>query len=835
MFRNIFASLHIGVLLAVASLGVSLFAGEQDTAKIDFARDVQPILSDKCYTCHGPDESTRQADLRLDTEAGLLSHSNVIPGNPDDSELIRRLTSDDPDERMPPPDSNLRITNAEVKSIRSWVEAGAKWSRHWAYQPISRTRPPRNYNFHSSNPIDSFVAARLQSESLSPGPPADRRRLIRRATLDLTGLPPTPEEVNDFIRDGAPSAFECVVDRLLASPAYGERMAWPWLDAARYSDSNGFQGDGERTMWPWRDWTITAINDNLAYDQFTVWQIAGDQLPNATSRQKLATGFCRNHMINGEGGRIPAENRVEYIFDQLETVGTIWLGMTMQCCRCHDHKFDPITQDEYFQLFAFFNQTPVDGSGGNPQTPPVLPVASESQQRELEHLDDRAVEAAQRVARYEATHGGIGKLFNAETAPAAGESTEPIFETAPNSRSIEQLKQLEQHSAETHPDYAAMIKSLRELSERRQVVKSSLPRVMIMEDMDEDKYRTTHVLERGLYNKPLHEVSASTPAALLPLAVTSNSSNPNRLDLARWLVAPDHPLTARVTVNRLWQTFFGTGLVETAEDFGRQSKRPSHPMLLDWLASELIRTDWDTKHIVRLIVTSSVYQQSSKNPESIKLDPTNRLLARGPRFRLPSWMLRDQALSVAGLLTRPIGGPPVKPYQPAGVWSDATFGKKKYERDRGENLYRRSIYVFWRRIVGPTMFFDAGKRQTCEVRITRTNTPLHALATLNDIAFVEAARAMAQRLFVDVEGDDSSRMDYAFQLATSRLPSDEERVRLLQRLGDLETYYERHSDDAGKILSTGDSSHETSIPPAKHAAYTCICLLILNLDETLTN
>jgi hypothetical protein len=719
-------------------------------AAVDFARDVLPILSENCFACHGPDEKARKGDLRLDTKDDALRTVApvVVPGKSGESELVRRLTTDDPREVMPPPKAKKTLTPQQVATLKRWIDEGAAWGKHWAFDPPRRGNVPST-KYQISNPIDAFVFARLEKEGLKPSPEAAKETLIRRVTLDLTGLPPTPAEVDAFLKDTGPDAYSKVVERLLASPRYGERMVWEWLDAARYADSNGYQGDQERTMWPWRDWAVQALNADLPFDRFTVEQLAGDLLPNATRDQKLATGFLRNHMINGEGGRIPEENRVEYVMDMAETVGTVWLGLTFNCCRCHDHKFDPLKQTEYYGLFAFFNQTPVTGGGGDPQGQPAIEVAPEGE-----------------PAKIGAIAGG-----------------------------------------------AAV---------RR------LPRVMVM--ADQAKPRDTFVYLKGLYNKPGDKVSAGVPAVLGRLPTVAPR---NRLTLANWLVSADNPLTARVVVNREWQRFFGVGLVKTVEDFGVQGERPPNQELLDWLAVEFREKGWSLKRLVRLIVTSAAYRQSSKvTPALAERDPENRLLARGPRYRLPSWMIRDQALAASGLMVPAVGGKPVHPYQPPGVWEEATFGQKKYAQDHGDALYRRSLYTFWRRIVGPTAFFDAGSRQTCTVKQARTNTPLHALATLNDVTYVEAARALAERVMA--EPDDGKRVEAAYRRVLARRPSAEEATVLLAGLDRLRKQYRADPGAAKKLLAVGESKRNEKLDPAEHAAVTGLCLTVLNLDEALT-
>jgi hypothetical protein len=807
--------------------------------KVDFSRDVLPILSDNCFLCHGPDAKNRKAKLRLDDEKSAKQprgdSAAIVSGKSAQSEVYRRLTATDPSEVMPPPRTKRKLSPKQVALIKRWIDEGAAWGEHWALTrlvrpPVPRLGPLADWE---RNPIDAFIIARLQKEGLDPSPEASRETLIRRVSLDLTGLPPTPAEVDAFVSDPSPQAYEKVVDRLLASPHFGERMSWDWLDAARYADSNGYQGDADRTMWPWRDWVIEAFNRNLPYDEFTIWQLAGDLLPGATREEKLATAFCRNHPINGEGGRIPEENRVDYVMDMAETTGTVWLGLTFNCCRCHDHKYDPLARRDYYRLFAFFNQTPVDGGGGNPQTPPVIEVATAEQKAQLARLEEAARQTAAALEHFEQTffprpeRQAADQSARADTLPDA---VKVILKLPAAARNPGQLAQLEKQWTRDRPDYVKHVRQLRTAIEARDGLSRSLPRVMIMENMK--KPRETYMLDKGLYDKRGKVVTAGVPARLPPLPAGAPA---NRLGLARWLVAAENPLTARVTVNRFWQQFFGIGLVKTPEDFGVQGEKPSHAELLDWLAVEFRDSAWDIKRLCRLLVTSATYRQSAKvTPALHERDPSNRLLARGPRFRMPSWMLRDQALAAAGLLVRHIGGTPVRPYQPPGVWEDATFGTRQYRQDKGEALYRRSLYTFWRRIVAPTEFFDTASRQTCWVKQTRTNSPLHALVTLNDTTYVEAARALAERVLTTAGPEPGQRIELAFRLVLARRPTAEEARVLRAGLERVRREFAESPEAARKLLRTGESPRNEALDPIDHAAHAALCSALLNLDEALT-
>jgi hypothetical protein len=810
-------------------------------AAIDFSRDIQPILSENCYQCHGPDAGRRKAKFRLDTQEGaygLVSkaqdHKAIVPGKPDEGTLVERIFSTDSDEMMPPPDSNRSLTDVQKQLLKQWIIQGAPWGKHWALVPPQRPNPPHvKHAEWPINAIDPFILSRLEDEHLAPSLDAPKETLIRRVTLDLTGLPPTPADVEAFVHDPSPEAYERVVDRLLNSPRYGERMVWEWLDAARYADTNGYQGDNTRTMWPWRDWAIKALNDNMPFDQFTIEQLAGDLLPGATTDQKVATGFCRNHMINGEGGRIAEENRVDYVMDQAETVSTVWLGLTVGCARCHDHKFDPITQKDYYSLFAFFNQTPVNGGGGSGQTEPVVDFATPAQKDKLKSLDASVKLTATEVTRIEKEIFPFpeGKTI-VESPKLAGVSgsTAATLKGPPEKRYLPSFKEIVPKLKATEPVYVAAVEKFLKAMDDRQQFNSSIPRVMVMQDMP--KPRETFVLIKGAYDKHADVVTANTLASLPPLAADAPK---NRLALARWLVSPGHPLTARVTVNRMWQQFFGTGLVKTVDDFGIQGEKPVNAPLLDWLATEFVASEWNIKAMHRLIVNSHAYRQSSKvSADLAERDPENRLLARGPRFRLPAFMLRDQALFASGLLTEKVGGPPVKPYQPPGIWEEATFGFIKFQQDHGDSLYRRSVYTFWRRIVGPTEFFDTATRQACTVRQSRTNTPLQALTTLNDTTYVEAARVMAERVIKNGGTSPDDRIRFAWRLTMARTPGDREISLLRKSLDRLLAQYQSDPSAAARLLAVGEARRDEKLSAVEHAAYTGMCLAILNTDEAMT-
>jgi hypothetical protein len=785
--------------------------------RLDFNRDVRPILSDACFACHGPDKSKRKADLRLDTPAGKKV---VAPGKPTESELVKRITSTDTDEMMPPPKSGRSLTAAQRDVLRKWVEQGAEWQPHWAYVVPKRAEIPAVKDPASAaNPIDRFIFARLEKEGLKPSPEAPRHVLIRRLSLDLTGLPPTPAEVEVFVNDRAPDAYEKLVDRLLASPRFGERLAYDWLDAARYADSNGYQEDLTRTSWPWRDWVVRAFNRNLPFDQFTVDQIAGDLLPGATTDQKVATGFHRNVMLNGEGGRVAEESRIDYVVDRVDTTAQVWLGLTLGCCRCHDHKFDPFTQKEYYRLSAYFNSVAetgaVDRRGPNQvgNANPVLRVPTKEQERFL-FESTRTIRALESVVKQTAPKATPGDLHR---AAAFGLMRNPIV-------------LISEAILHPSPAFADASRTLARAKKTLDETNKAVVETMVMQDLP--KPRESFILVRGAWDKHGEKVSPSVPELLGKLPA---DAPPNRLALAKWLVSPNNTLTARVIVNRYWQLLFGTGLVKTAEDFGVQGDPPTHPELLDWLSVEFRDSGWDLKQLLRLVVTSNTYKQSSKvTPESLERDPANRLLARGPRYRLSSHALRDQAVFASGLLVERAGGPPVLPYQPPNIWEEFSFNHIHYVQGHGDDLYRRSLYTFWRRTVAPPELFDTAARQVCVVRPSRTNTPLHALTTLNDVTYAEAYRVLAERMMKEGGSTPADRIAYAFRLTLARDPTPAERDVLVAAFERLRRQYATDKAAAEKVVGQGEKPRDPELEVAELAAYAGVASVILNTDEALT-
>lgn len=788
------------MLAAMWLHGLSVNGSPAAEPVVDFQRDIRPILSNACFDCHGPDAKARKAKLRLDLPArdALVGGDKaiIVPGRPEQSELMRRITAADAAERMPPAKHTRQLKAGEIELLRRWIVQGAKWQTHWALTPPGRPALPKvAQGAWPRNGIDAFILARLEKEGLRPAAEANRTTLIRRVTLDLTGLPPTPREVDAFLADSAADAYEKLVDRLLASPRYGERMASDWLDAARYADTNGYQVDRDREMWPWRDWVVSAFNRNLPFDQFTIEQLAGDLLAGATRDQRVATGLHRNHLLNEEGGVIPEEFLAEYIADRVETTATVWLGLTMGCARCHDHKYDPLTQKDYYGLYAFFHNVPESGLGNfgaipKLSAPPLLKLATPEQQKKLDELA-----------------AAIAKLDKQLVAPGLELATEQVPQ-----------KQLQG--------------DLAKLKKERLALEAEVPTMMVMSELP--KARDTFLLIRGEYSKKGAKVGPATPVSLHPFAKEAPA---NRLGLAQWLVDSANPLTARVTVNRYWQSYFGAGLVRTAEDFGSQGELPSHPELLDWLAANFVK-GWDIRALQKMIVMSATYRQASRlTPELLDRDPENRLLARGPRLRLSAEMIRDQALAVSGLLVEKLGGPPVKPYHPSGIYEQVVYqGGKNYEQSKGPDLYRRSLYTYWKRSVPhPAMLtFDAPFRESCTVRRPRTSTPLQALNLMNDPTYVEAARFLAQRMMQEQSGTPQERIAHGFRLAMARSPQPRELNVLSAGFQRMLADFRADRKAADALLKIGEAPANPALDRAELAAFTTVASTLLNLDEAIT-
>jgi len=1029
----------VASLTGYALLAASVSAAEPakiEPGKIEYNRDIRPILSDGCIRCHGPDPKERHADLRLDIREGATAKladggSAIVPGKLAESLLIQRILSTNPDEKMPPPATGRHLTPKQIETLKKWVEQGAEYQGHWSFlRPVKPTLPTVKHEKAVRNPIDRFIIAKLESEGLAPSPEADKNTLIRRVTFDLTGLPPTPAEVDQFLADTSADAYEKLVDRLLASPRYGEQMGRYWLDLARYGDTHGLHLDNERALWPYRDWVINSFNQNMPFNRFTIEQMAGDMLPTPTMDQRIATGFNRCNVTTSEGGSIDDEVRVRYAVDRTETMSTVFLGLTLGCAVCHDHKFDPLSQKEFYQLYAFFNASADAAMDGNALLPPpILKLSSAEDEKKLKEFDEKLAAAKKLIAdelakidykepeagtptatnepiefvwidddlpkgakaqgntpwefvsKPNPVHSGAKSsrrqaqglsqhFFDGATAtikigegdklfahvyldPASlpksvmlqfndgawehraywGEDVIPwgtagsasrvhmgplpeagrwvrleveaakvglnpgavlngwaftqhdgtcfwdkagvVTRTPQDGKSFTSLVAWEAYEKEqkksdvpnpvkdalkaeldkrndaqkktirdyfleyVHPEtkkpFDKLHKDVTDLEKQKKDFDASIPASMVMADMATP--RDTHILIRGQYDKKGDKVTAATPAILPPLP---HGSKPNRLGLAEWLVAPEHPLTSRVTVNRFWQQYFGRGIVKTSEDFGAQGEWPSHPDLLDWLAVEFIEKAWDVKQLQKLIVTSATYRQSVKvTPALLQKDPENMLLARGPRFRLDAEIVRDQALFLGGLLVERIGGKAVKPYQPAGIWESVGFvgsNTKDFKRDNGDALYRRSLYTFWKRTAPPPsmMTFDAPSREVCVSRRARTNTPLQALVLMNDEQYVEAARHMAARILKEGGTKPEERLTYGFRLATARVPQPGELEVLMKLLGQNMSYFQGHKDDANKLLAVGETKLKEQFDPAELAAYTMIANALINLDETIT-
>lgn len=900
----------------------SLVAGSLALAQKPATKPQPPspvvILKTSCLPCH----SATEKEGGLNVEASTLTPAQA-------KRIVERVRGLGGKPQMPP--TGKPLAPHLVAALSSWETQLSK-QKHWAYEPVVRPlEPPVEVSG-----IDSFVKARLTQEKLNFSPEADKTTLIRRVYLDLLGLPPTPEEVDRFVGDTRPDAYEKLIDRLLANPHYGERMALPWLDAARYADSNGFQQDGDTFQYVWRDWVVRAFNANLPFDRFTVEQLAGDLLPNPTQDQLVATGFNRCHLLNGEGGAIPEEQRNVIVFDRVDVTATTWLGVTLACAQCHDHKYDPFSSKDYYKFFAYFNNVPETGTppgGGQYRiAEPFITVGDPTESKRLDGIVATLKTAQAEVKRLEALPQPGAPAVALSGWKLAASVTSPSFDTAYDTDTplteltggqertewadgaVQSLPETEntahylvrtltvstatnlplslgsddaiklwvngklvlakkinrgaladqervtvalapgantlvlkivngggasgfyfKATTPAAPELSAARDRIASLTKERDTLQANLPRVMVMSDA---RPRKTHILNRGQYLSPLEEVTCGTPSAIAPQPNNggTNGIGENRLSLARWIVSRENPLTARVYVNRLWQQFFGIGLVKTSENFGLLGEKPSHPELLDWLAAEF-QTDWNIKRLVKLILTSRTYKQSSKvSPELKKRDPENRLLARGARFRMPSLILRDIALSSSGLLNDKIGGKPVYPYQPKGIWDSLAITKERdftYPQSTGRDLYRRSLYTFWRRTVGPGNMFDASSRQACKVRPSMTSTPLHALTMLNDITWVEASRVLAERQLLE-SADTDTQLTAAFRRICSRRPRPDELAILRRSYERTRIGYELEPAQAKAFLSMGEYRQNPNLNSAQHAALAQVCLSLFNLDEALT-
>ncbi|MBX7165069.1 MAG: PSD1 and planctomycete cytochrome C domain-containing protein [Pirellulales bacterium] len=799
------------------------------TVAVDFTRDIQPLLAARCYECHGP--NTRESGLRLDDRTAALDGGDqgrdILPGKSAESRLIHLVSGLVADSMMPPEGEPL--TAVEVGLLRAWIDAGAPWNadanaatdeqpKHWAYvAPVRPSLPAVQDLSWPRGELDYFVLARIEAAGLKPSPPAPRASWLRRASLDLIGLPPTLEELDTFLADESPQAFEHAVDRLLASPHYGERWARHWLDLARYADTQGYEKDNRRVIWPYRDWVIRALNRDLPFDEFTIEQLAGDLLPEATVDQRVATGFHRNTMCNTEGGTDNEEFRNAAVVDRVNTTFAVWLGTTFNCCQCHSHKYDPFTQREYYQFFAFLNNTAdADTDDDAPRLP--VPTPEEEQALAAHQAAVAQLEAQLQAVPAELTGGDMAQL---------PESIRAIAAVPVDQRTPEQRAELAKFNTERDPALARAAEELDKLQKNPPAVTST----PVYEELAEP--RTTRIQLRGNFLDPSDEVSAGVPAVLHALP---EDAPKNRLTMAHWLVDPRNPLVARVLVNRLWEQYFGRGIVETCEDFGTQGDRPTNPELLDWLATELVRLDWSLKAMHRTIVLSATYRQSSHvAPELAAHDPDNRLLARGPRLRLEAEMVRDQALAASGLLSAKMYGPSVMPPQPDGVWQ-VVYSGDTWNTSAGEDRYRRGIYTFWRRTSPHPMMttFDAPSREVCVVRRSRSNTPLQALVTLNDPVFVEAAQALARRMLLESGASPAERIERGFRLCVARRPEADETARLVALVESELAAYRQDPEAAARMATEPLGPVPTGLDTAELAAWTVVANVLLNLDETLT-
>ena len=863
LFRMSFAR-HICLACAAALVLFAwpsgLFAGK-DLGGVDFARDIRPLLSDNCFACHGPDAKQRKADLRLDTREGALVYidgtSAVVPGKPSESELVRRVTTDDEDDLMPPPDSGKKLDATQKALLQRWIAEGAEYELHWSYKPVSRPMPPRVKNgSFVLNDIDRFVLATLRTKGHEPAREADRRTLIRRLSFDLTGLPPTWEQVRAFVADSSPRAFGKLVDRLLASPHYGERMAIYWLDLVRYADTMGYHSDNEQTKPLYREYVIDSFNDNLPFDQFTREQLAGDQLPGSTRRQLIASGYNRLNMTTREGGSQPKEYIAIYLGDRVRNVSGVWMATTLGCTECHDHKFDPFTSRDFYSLGAFFSdleETPV-----GPQK--YTPLPTTAQQAKVDKLKKQipVLEAVlntqtpaldDALARWESAQAE--RIASEPSAEADANGTEPAVSdgkpTADSAappkkigeilavplakRSDEQKKTLAAHYRTFAPELAGARKELVDLKERIKRLEKAFPTSLVSVRLG--KPRTVRILPRGNWqDESGPEVQPTVPARL---KLADTESRAKRSDLADWVVSKDNPLTARVMVNRLWALCFGRGLAMPLDDFGAQGTPPTHPELLDWLAADLMDHGWDIKRTMKLLVTSGAYRQSSiADAKTLAADPLNKWLARQGRWRLDAEMVRDNALAVSGLLAKPIGGASVKPYQPVGYWKHLNFPKRKWAPDSGVSQYRRGLYTFWcRTFLHPSMLaFDAPTREGCVAERTRSNTPQQALVLLNDPTYVEASRVFAERILQHGGDTDGERLAWAFERALSREPSAGERDILLRLAGERAAHFAARAGAAKAAAAAGEWPAATALKPERVAAWAAVSRAILNLYET---
>lgn len=811
-------------------LFVSMPVFALEPAPVNYGRDVQPILANACYACHGPDDKTRKASLRLDIREAAVKKAIVV-GKSNESPLIQRIVTKDAEEVMPPPHAKKpAITADQLATLRRWIDEGAKFDMHWAFAKPATPAVPKAADWASKNPIDPFIATGHTKAGLSPSPEADRPTLLRRLSLDLTGLPPTPAEVAAFVADQSPEAFGKAVDRLLGSKHFGERMAVMWLDAVRYADTGGYHSDNHRDVWMFRDYVIDSFNSNKRFDQFTREQIAGDLLPGATNEQRIASGYNRMLMTTEEGGAQAKEYTAKYAADRVRNTSSAWLGATLGCAECHNHKYDPYTQKDFYSFAAFFADVAEVPVGRQPQTTLAMPEQDAELKKlnaEIERFKGELAKVAIPADRQAKWEAAVLKDSKGVPKPVVD-----AIKVEAAKRNAGQKAAIEKHYREqVAPETAAARKSLAEATSKRDAYQKSLPSTLVSMSVAP---RMVRVLPRGNWLDDSGEVVS--PAVPQFLGNVTSKTRPTRADLANWLVSPENPLTARVFVNRLWKIAFGQGLVRNMDDFGTQGTPPTHPELLDWLASEFIRTGWDIKGMLKLMVTSNTYKQSSVSTKvGREKDPTNTWLARQNRFRLDAEFVRDNALAVAGLLNAKIGGPSTKPYQPAGYWSYLNFPRREWEADKSADQYRRGLYTYWcRSFLHPSLAaFDAPSREECTNERTRSSTPLQALVLLNDPTYVEAARTFAASVMSDAKGSPE-RIDLMFRRAVSR-PATAEEVSVVTGL--LEKHRQelkKDIDSTKKFLGIGLAPLPANVEATELAAWTSVARVILNLHETVT-
>ncbi len=846
---NPIRSVFIALVLASASRA----ADSALPGKVEFNRDVRPILSENCFKCHGFDEKKREAKRRIDTREGALAENDgvraIMPGKLAESEVHARIHSTDADEQMPPPKSGKKLDDRQRAIIDKWIEQGAEYEPHWAYAPIRLTAEIPNSK--NQNPIDTLVRARLARIGLAPSPEADARTLVRRLSLDFTGLPPRSEEVDAFVHeshssheshgtDGTHATYEHLVDRLLASPAYGERMAVFWLDLVRYADSIGFHSDNPRNVTPFRDYVIRAFNENKRFDEFTVEQLAGDVLPNATLWQRVASGYNRLTETTEEGGAQAKDYEARSVTDRVRSVGTTWLALTTGCCQCHDHKFDPITTRDFYRLGAFFADINEAAIGHREDG---MLVGEPEQLVKLKEFTDRAAALQSQIDAPTPELTAAQSAWEAAALAASADSAAKM-PVAPEilallkidaaQRNDEQRAKLAKHFRSIAPELAPLRAQLAEAQKQRDAFDKTIARCLVSTSMATP--RVVRVLPRGNWLDESGEVVEPGVPAFLPQPKVEGRRL-TRLDLAQWIVSAENPLTARVFVNRVWKMFFGTGLSKVLDDVGAQGESPVNPELLDWLASEFIASGWDVKHLVRLIVTSETYRQISTPTKALReRDPFNREVACQSRFRLDAEFVRDNALAISGLLVTRIGGPSVYPYQPAGYWENLNFPTREWESSKDDNQWRRGLYTWWQRsYMHPSLLaFDAPSREECVAERVRSNIPQQALALLNDPTYVEAARAFAARILRKCSGDAASRVAWAFRQALGREPRADEAATIGALLAKHSAIYGADPEAAATILKTGLAPLPKDANPSELAAWTSVARVILNLHETIT-